>query len=76
MGWWVNRAALHAKVNGNTDKLFAFFRDLLPEEGRANFSKAVFCHMILKQPPTVETVRLNDLLRAMHQVLISQLLPL
>jgi len=59
--------ALHAKVNGNTDKLFAFFRDLLPEEGRGNFNKAVFCHMILKQPPTVEAVRLDDLLRAMHQ---------
>jgi hypothetical protein len=32
--------ALHTKVNGNTDKLFAFFRDLLPEEGHANFTKA------------------------------------
>ena len=31
--------ALHTKVKGNTDKLFAFFRDLLPEEGHANFTK-------------------------------------
>ena len=59
-------------MGGNTDKLFAFFRDLLPEEGRANFNKAVFCHMILKQPPTVETVLLKDLLRAMHQVMLMR----
>lgn len=59
--------ALHTKVKGNTDKLFAFFRDLLPEEGHANFTKAVFCHMILKQPPNVPSVKLNDFLRAMGQ---------
>jgi len=59
--------ALHTKVSGNTDKLFDFFRDLLPEEGRANFTKAVFCHMILKQAPNVASVTLNDFLRAMHQ---------
>lgn len=58
---------LHTKVDGNTDKLFAFFKDLLPEEAHANFTKQVFCHMVLKQPPTVLTVRLSDFLRAMKQ---------
>mmetsp|Transcript_55998 Transcript_55998/g.137274 ORF Transcript_55998/g.137274 Transcript_55998/m.137274 type:complete len:218 (-) Transcript_55998:264-917(-) len=50
--------AFHAKVEGNSDKLFAWFKDLLPE-GAPDIPKDYFLGAMMRVPPTETTVPLG-----------------
>jgi hypothetical protein len=52
---------LHTKCGGDADKLFAWFKDLLPED--AEFPKEAFLGMIMRVPPNSPKVALETFLQ-------------
>jgi hypothetical protein len=61
-----NLLALHGKVGGSSDKLYAWFLDLLPVEAQDSFPKEAFMGMIMRTPPDQGVISPEAFLSGVH----------
>eukprot|EP00960_Hanusia_phi_P053518 762129-Hanusia_phi.AAC.1 len=52
--------ALHAKTEGNPDKLYAWFLDLIPADNKEGFPKEAFLAVIMRCPPDATQIPLKN----------------
>jgi len=57
---------LHSKTGGASDKLYAWFLELLPAEAKDSFPQAAFMGMIMRTPPDAPTIDLDNFLSGVH----------
>lgn len=57
---------LHSKTGGASDKLYAWFLELLPPEAKDSFPQQAFMGMIMRTPPDAPTIDLDNFLSGVH----------